>query len=49
MNYILDTCVVSQFTKRIPKYAKEWFESQEGDNLFLASLLLQKSAMELSD
>ncbi|MDX2226346.1 MAG: type II toxin-antitoxin system VapC family toxin [Verrucomicrobiae bacterium] len=41
MNYLLDTCVLSEFTKPTPSESLiEWMEGQDEENLFLSCLTL---------
>lgn len=44
MNYLLDTCVVSQFPKKLPSHVVEWFEMQDEDNLFLSVVTVAEIA-----
>ena len=53
MNYLLDTCVISEMVKPEPnRKVVEWVSSQEEDHLFLFVLTLaeiQKGVSTLSD
>lgn len=53
MNYLLDTCVISELTKKHPeKKVLQWLETQKEDSLYLSVLTLgeiQKGIHRLPD
>lgn len=41
MNYLIDTCVISEFVKRKPnKYVRNWFNQQQETQLFISAISL---------
>lgn len=39
MNYLIDTCVISEFVKRKPNvHVRNWFNQQQETHLFLSTI-----------
>lgn len=36
MNYILDTCVISELRKKVPGNTKEWFENKDQNHFYIS-------------
>lgn len=40
MSYLLDTCVLSELRKTVPKIAREWFESKNQDLFYISAVTI---------